>query len=80
MNTELLPSMTTVAAAALLFTPAFALFIFQTIQNVQKASKQPPLPFPPGPEGEFFFGNARQMPEKSQWLAFANWGKKYGKS
>lgn len=38
------------------------------------------LPYPPGPKGEFFFGNARQMPAKAQWTTFAKWGEQYGEA
>lgn len=78
MDASQLPSVSTIAAAGLLFTPALVLLVFQTFRNLRKASN-PPFPYPPGPKGELFFGNARQMPEKSQWLAFADWGKKFGK-
>lgn len=38
------------------------------------------LPFPPGPKGLPLIGNVRDMPlgEGKEWLALAEWGKKYG--
>lgn len=77
MISSYLPSVGTLAAAAILSIPALIVVIVQAVRNMQR-ERNPPLPYPPGPKGEFLFGNARQMPENSQWLAFANWGKKYG--
>jgi hypothetical protein len=39
---------------------------------------RPSLPYPPGPKGEWIFGNARQTPTERQWVAFAQWTEKYG--
>ncbi|KAF8186023.1 cytochrome P450 [Pholiota molesta] len=37
------------------------------------------LPYPPGPpEGSFITGNMSDMPASRSWLAFEEWGKKYG--
>jgi hypothetical protein len=39
------------------------------------------LPYPPGPpEGSFITGNMSDMPASRSWLAFEEWGKKYGAS
>src|ERR1700729_1480187 len=39
---------------------------------------RPSLPYPPGPVGEWIFGNARQTPTERQWVAFAKWTERYG--
>lgn len=36
-------------------------------------------PFPPGPRGLPFIGNALDMPSSYPWETFSKWGKKWGK-
>ncbi|KIM81797.1 hypothetical protein PILCRDRAFT_71451 [Piloderma croceum F 1598] len=36
-----------------------------------------PLPSPPGPAGEWLFGNARQIPTEKKWITFARWTERY---
>ena len=33
---------------------------------------------PPGPEGEFLFGNARQIPPSRSWIYYTNLAKQFG--
>ncbi|KAJ3824541.1 cytochrome P450 [Lentinula raphanica] len=35
-------------------------------------------PLPPGPTGLPLIGNVMDMPSESEWLTFAEWGRKYG--
>jgi hypothetical protein len=37
-----------------------------------------PIPFPPGPRGLPFIGNALDMPSLYPWEIFSEWGKKWG--
>jgi hypothetical protein len=38
-----------------------------------------PYPLPPGPKPLPLLGNLLSMPSKRVWLAYAAWGKQYGK-
>ncbi|KAF5343053.1 hypothetical protein D9758_011137 [Tetrapyrgos nigripes] len=42
------------------------------------ATKKPQGPFPPGPKGIPFFGNAFQLPHSFTWFKFTEWGQQYG--
>ncbi|KIL00286.1 hypothetical protein PAXRUDRAFT_821829 [Paxillus rubicundulus Ve08.2h10] len=41
-------------------------------------TKKNPAPFPPGPKGFPLVGNLADMPSVKPWLAFTEWGQKYG--
>ncbi|KAJ6585036.1 cytochrome P450 [Mycena capillaripes] len=36
------------------------------------------LPFPPGPTPELFIGNIRELPTKTPWVTYTEWGLRYG--
>lgn len=40
--------------------------------------KKAGIRLPPGPEGEFILGNARQIPSSHPWLYYTDLAKKYG--
>jgi hypothetical protein len=36
------------------------------------------LPYPPGPKGLPLVGNIRDMPQRDDWVTYANWSRQYG--
>ncbi|KAJ6585054.1 cytochrome P450 [Mycena capillaripes] len=36
------------------------------------------LPFPPGPTPKLFIGNIRELPTKTPWVTYREWGLRYG--
>ncbi|KAG1874873.1 cytochrome P450 [Suillus subluteus] len=44
----------------------------------QVVIKKNPTPYPPGPRGWPLIGNVLDMPRIKPWLAFTEWGQKYG--
>jgi hypothetical protein len=57
---------------------ATAFLAVAVVAVVYYAGRQNRAKYPPGPEPELFFGNARQVPTSMQWLKFAEWSKRYG--
>jgi hypothetical protein len=43
-------------------------------------SSPPPASLPPGPKGLPLVGNILDMPSSKEWLTFAQWGERWGKS
>jgi hypothetical protein len=41
---------------------------------------RPPASLPPGPKGLPFVGNILDMPSDKEWLTYAQWGERWGKS
>jgi len=66
---ENLPYTTLIAAAVL------GGILLYTISSSGRKNK---LPLPPGPKRLPLIGNVHQMPTENPWLAFREWGKKYG--
>ncbi|KAF9479259.1 cytochrome P450 [Pholiota conissans] len=51
--------------------------LYSTFQQWRSPLRK--LPYPPGPpEKSFIAGNTSDMPTERTWLAFAEWGRKYG--
>ncbi|KAF8467547.1 cytochrome P450 [Russula ochroleuca] len=50
---------------------------FCTIVFLHKFLRKTALPFPPGPKGLPILGNALDIPCRSPWLTYWQWGKKY---
>jgi cytochrome P450 len=67
-------------ASALLLDPATGLVVVFAVLCfvVLYRWRSNPLPYPPGPHRDPFFGNIRQMMNKNQEQEFARWGKIYG--
>lgn len=66
MNSFLLTAILSVVGSSVLLLALFGRF------------SRSSLPYPPGPAGEWVFGNARQIPAEKQWITFAQWTEKYG--
>ncbi|KAI9448530.1 cytochrome P450 [Lactarius indigo] len=58
-------------ASVILASLFFAVF-------VRFNGRKSPLPYPPGPRGLPFIGNALDIPPSHPWETFYNWGKKWG--
>lgn len=65
-----------VDSATILFTAGFIILVVLLYGKVN--SKPIPAPFPPGPRGLPFLGNAVDLPKTQPWITYSNWGKIYG--
>jgi hypothetical protein len=55
-----------------------ALIVFYSNSIAKDKKRRGGLPYPPGPKGEFLYGNARQIPQKKPWEFFAKLREEYG--
>jgi hypothetical protein len=60
-------------------SPWMLVCTFCTIVFLHKFLRKTALPFPPGPKGLPILGNALDIPCRSPWLTYWQWGKKYSK-
>lgn len=50
-----------------------------SVYLVQKIISRPSVaPYPPGPKGLPFLGNALDMPTSEEWKTYAQWGNRWG--
>ena len=53
---------------------AIVITVLVTLINRRKLQ----APYPPGPKGLPFIGNALQLPKEHEWLTYTSWGEQYG--
>ncbi|PPQ70818.1 hypothetical protein CVT24_001035 [Panaeolus cyanescens] len=64
---------TVISNPVILCTAALTTVVFYSLVSRSSRSK-----LPPGPKRLPIIGNAHQIPQKSGWLVFSDWSKKYG--
>ena len=63
-----------------LFTCALVAIFLLFVLVLRSQSSRFRYPRPPGPRGQWFVGNARQIPEERPWLWYHQLYKEYGSS